>query len=91
MFSDHWVYIGLVLLVALVVFGPKRLPELGHSVGRAITEFKRATQSATDEVRSAGSLVQVPPLPTTPSAAPSSTSLAVPSETSTMGQSDTTI
>lgn len=91
MFSDHWVYIGLVLLVALVVFGPKRLPELGQSLGKAITEFRRATQSATDEVRSVGSLVQAPPIPTTPSAAPSTASPAVSSETSTMGPSDTTV
>ncbi len=51
MLGDHYFLIGLVLLLALVIFGPKRLPELGHSVGRAITEFKRGTQSAADEVR----------------------------------------
>jgi len=32
--------IALVLLIALVVFGPKRLPELGKSMGRGIREFK---------------------------------------------------
>jgi sec-independent protein translocase protein TatA len=52
---DHLWLIILVLLVALVVFGPKRLPELGHSLGRAITEFRHATQSTVDEVRSLGS------------------------------------
>jgi TatA/E family protein of Tat protein translocase len=36
----------------LVVFGPKRLPELGNSVGRAIQEFRKATSSTVDEVRS---------------------------------------
>lgn len=30
----------VVLVVALVVFGPKRLPELGHSLGRGIRDFK---------------------------------------------------
>jgi sec-independent protein translocase protein TatA len=29
-----------VLLIALVVFGPKRLPELGKSMGKGIREFK---------------------------------------------------
>ncbi len=32
--------IGIVLIIALVVFGPKRLPELGKSVGKGIREFK---------------------------------------------------
>lgn len=30
----------VVLIIALVVFGPKRLPELGSSLGRGIREFK---------------------------------------------------
>ncbi|MGC2191724.1 MAG: twin-arginine translocase TatA/TatE family subunit [Candidatus Dormiibacterota bacterium] len=50
----HIVLLGIVLLLALVVFGPKRLPELGHSVGRAIQEFKHASTSARDEFSSAG-------------------------------------
>jgi len=36
-----------VLIIALVVFGPKRLPELGHSLGRGIREF-RSTVSGSD-------------------------------------------
>jgi sec-independent protein translocase protein TatA len=32
--------LALILVVALVVFGPKRLPELGKSMGRGIREFK---------------------------------------------------
>lgn len=32
--------IGIVLIIALIVFGPKRLPELGSSLGRGIREFK---------------------------------------------------
>ena len=43
---DHWPLILLVLLVALVIFGPKRLPELGQSLGRAINEFRHASKSA---------------------------------------------
>jgi sec-independent protein translocase protein TatA len=30
----------LVLIVALIVFGPKKLPELGRSLGKGINEFK---------------------------------------------------
>ena len=32
--------IGIVLVIALMVFGPKKLPELGKSLGNGIREFK---------------------------------------------------
>jgi sec-independent protein translocase protein TatA len=32
--------IAIILVIALIVFGPKRLPELGRSMGRGIREFK---------------------------------------------------
>jgi sec-independent protein translocase protein TatA len=38
----------VVLIIALIVFGPKRLPELGRSVGKGIREFKGAV-SGDDE------------------------------------------
>ena len=33
----------VIFLVALIVFGPKKLPELGRSLGKSIAEFKRAS------------------------------------------------
>jgi TatA/E family protein of Tat protein translocase len=33
----------VVLVVALVLFGPSRLPEMGRSLGKAIREFRQAT------------------------------------------------
>jgi sec-independent protein translocase protein TatA len=35
----------VVLIIALIVFGPKRLPELGRSMGRGIREFKNSVTS----------------------------------------------
>jgi sec-independent protein translocase protein TatA len=32
--------IGIVLVIALMVFGPKKLPDLGHSLGKGLREFK---------------------------------------------------
>jgi sec-independent protein translocase protein TatB len=32
-----------ILLLALLIFGPRKLPEIGRSIGRAIAEFKRAS------------------------------------------------
>lgn len=40
----------LVLLIALVVFGPSKLPELGRALGRGIKEFKGAAQEFTSEI-----------------------------------------
>jgi twin arginine-targeting protein translocase TatB len=33
----------LILIIALVFFGPKRLPELGRSLGKTLAEFRRAS------------------------------------------------
>ncbi|WP_425435329.1 twin-arginine translocase TatA/TatE family subunit [Marininema halotolerans] len=35
----------LIILVALLLFGPKKLPELGRSAGRTLREFKNAVSS----------------------------------------------
>jgi len=34
----------LIFVVALLVFGPKKLPELGKSLGKGLAEFKRASE-----------------------------------------------
>ncbi len=34
----------VIFVIALIVFGPKKLPELGKSIGRAMAEFKKATE-----------------------------------------------
>ncbi len=42
--------IVLVLVIALLVFGPNRLPQAGRNLGRAVREFRRATDSARSEL-----------------------------------------
>ncbi|KRF52516.1 MULTISPECIES: twin-arginine translocase TatA/TatE family subunit [Peribacillus] len=34
----------LILVIALIIFGPKKLPEIGRAFGRTLTEFKSATK-----------------------------------------------
>lgn len=40
----------LILVVALLLFGPTKLPELGKSLGRALREFKKASQELQDTI-----------------------------------------
>ena len=42
----------LILLVVLLLFGAKRLPEVGSSIGKGIREFKRSISEASDSVTS---------------------------------------
>jgi sec-independent protein translocase protein TatA len=41
--------IVVVLIIALIVFGPKRLPELGRSLGRGIREFRGSLGGDNDD------------------------------------------
>lgn len=41
----------LILFILLLLFGAKRLPELGQSLGKGIREFKRGVTEIKDEVR----------------------------------------
>jgi sec-independent protein translocase protein TatA len=47
--------IAVVLVIALIIFGPKRLPELGKSVGKGIREFKGSLSMDDKEEIAAGS------------------------------------
>jgi sec-independent protein translocase protein TatA len=40
----------LVLVLALIIFGPGKLPELGKAVGKTIKEFRRSSKEIIDEV-----------------------------------------
>ena len=42
--------IMLILVVVLLVFGAKRLPEIGSSLGKGIREFKRSMREVTDDI-----------------------------------------
>ena len=33
----------IILVIALIIFGPRKLPELGRSLGKSLAEFKRAS------------------------------------------------
>jgi sec-independent protein translocase protein TatA len=45
--------IGLIFFIALLIFGPKKLPELGKALGHGIGNFKRSLSDAQNEMTSA--------------------------------------
>ena len=65
----------VIAVIALIIFGPRKLPELGKSLGKSLAEFKRASNDLkntleeeirTEELQDARKSAQVPPTVSTP-------------------------
>jgi len=52
MISQHWPELILVLAIALIFLGPKRLPEAGKSLGQAIRGFRAETHGLREDLAS---------------------------------------
>ena len=75
-FGIQPIHIVFIFIVALLIFGPKRLPEMGRSIGKALNEFRRMTSGMTDMINQE---VKEPSImPPTNSAAPAETALPTP-------------
>jgi sec-independent protein translocase protein TatA len=59
----------IVLVVALIVLGPKRLPEVGRSLGNGIREFKDSIANGPEHNDDVNLDVEEPPKPVTTAAA----------------------
>jgi sec-independent protein translocase protein TatA len=51
MFGYSWGPILIILLIVLILFGPRRLPELGESIGKAIKGFKKAHEESPQQAQ----------------------------------------
>jgi sec-independent protein translocase protein TatA len=76
----------IIFVIALIIFGPRKLPELGRSLGKSLAEFKRASnelkstleeeirleeqRSVLEEKKAAAQSVTAPPANPTPYASP---------------------
>ena len=65
----------MIMLVVLLLFGSKRMPELARSLGKSIREFKKAASSLEEELKRALETPPPPPQPRRP-AAPAVTDLS---------------
>ncbi len=46
-----WQELVIILVLALILFGPRRLPEIAEAMGKSIRKFKSATRDATADVK----------------------------------------
>lgn len=60
--------IMLIMVVVLLLFGAKRLPEVGASIGKGIREFKRSLSDTQDAIMGDEAQRNLPPRQTDPSA-----------------------
>jgi len=77
----------VIAVIALIIFGARKLPELGKSLGKSIAEFKRASNELkntleeeirTEELQEARKSAQVPPTAATPPSAPAPVAATAP-------------
>ena len=52
MFGLGWQELLIILVVVLLLFGAKRLPEIAQGMGKGIREFKKAVKDTQDEIKS---------------------------------------
>ncbi len=48
----------VILVVALIVLGPQRLPEVAQALGKALAELRKATSGVSDELRNARIMIE---------------------------------
>ena len=85
----------IIFVIALIIFGPRKLPELGKSLGKSLAEFKRASNELKstleeeirieEQQRSTETAKTSAPVAATATTTPAPTSEAVPSSDGTHG------
>lgn len=72
--------LAIVLIIALVIFGPKRLPELGRSLGSGMKEFRASISGGSDDDEEEPRKIQGSAEPAPEAAAPPPVGQAAPAE-----------
>ena len=59
----HFPELVMVLILGLIIFGPKRLPEVGEGLGKSLREFRKATNELHDSIKTDGTEALPPEQP----------------------------
>ncbi|MBD2772836.1 twin-arginine translocase TatA/TatE family subunit [Iningainema tapete] len=49
MFGLGWPEVGVIMIVAVLIFGPKKIPELGSALGKTLKGFKQELKNPDDD------------------------------------------
>ncbi|AFZ29811.1 Sec-independent protein translocase protein tatA/E-like protein [Gloeocapsa sp. PCC 7428] len=49
MFGLGWAEVGVIAIAAILIFGPKKIPEMGSALGKTLRGFKEELKGAQDE------------------------------------------
>ena len=70
----HWTELLIISVIALLIFGPKRLPEMGSAIGKTYQEFKKSLREV-----AASSTPEIAP-PTQATSAPQAPAVGSPTD-----------
>ncbi|WGV23841.1 twin-arginine translocase TatA/TatE family subunit [Halotia branconii] len=49
MFGLGWPEVGVIAIIAILIFGPKKIPELGNALGKTLRGFKEELKTSSDD------------------------------------------
>jgi len=49
--TPGWQELLLILLIVLIIFGPRKLPEVAEAIGKSIQKFKKASREVQEEIK----------------------------------------
>jgi sec-independent protein translocase protein TatA len=89
--GGHWIYLVILFVIILIIWGPGKMPDVGAGLGRAIREFRKASSETHDTIINAttGSAQTPAPAPApaaTPTPAPTPAPAETPQTTETSSQ-----
>ena len=52
-----WQELVIILIIVVVLFGPRRLPEIAEALGKSVRKFKESSRDAQDEIKKAADTI----------------------------------
>jgi len=73
--GGHWIYLVILFMIVLIIWGPGKMPDVGAGLGRAIREFRKASSETHDTFTQAttGNAQPTPTVTQAPTSTPADT------------------